>query len=99
MAQSRKWPRRGLHALGVTAAAFMAAACAAGDQYPQTTFRPVSEYGEILNPVFYNTTLWTMPMISATSSVGTVTSWMKSSMFSQVVRFSRFAFTQFSMPE
>ena len=33
------------------------------------------------------------------SSVGTITSWMKCSMFSEVMRFSRLAFTRFSMPE
>ena len=38
-------------------------------------------------------------LISATSSVGTTTSWMKYSMFSEVIRFSRLAFTLFSMPE
>ncbi|MEX1184475.1 MAG: cytochrome c oxidase subunit II [Gemmatimonadota bacterium] len=36
------------------------ASCRAGDGYPQTTFRPVSEFGELLNQVFYNTFWWTM---------------------------------------
>jgi cytochrome c oxidase subunit II len=36
------------------------AACEAGSSYPQTTFRPVSEFGELLNQVFYNTFWWTM---------------------------------------
>lgn len=38
-------------------------ACEAGDGYPQTTFRPVSEFGEILNEVFYNTFGWTMGIL------------------------------------
>jgi cytochrome c oxidase subunit 2 len=36
------------------------AGCAAGGDYPQTTFRPVSEFGRLLNGVFYNTFNWTM---------------------------------------
>jgi cytochrome c oxidase subunit II len=36
------------------------AGCEAGAGYPQTTFRPVSEFGRILNDVFYNTFNWTM---------------------------------------
>jgi cytochrome c oxidase subunit II len=39
------------------------AACEAGDGYPQTTFRPTSEFGEILNRVFYNTFGWTMGIL------------------------------------
>ena len=38
-------------------------ACEAGDGYPQTTFRPVSEFGDILNDVFYNTFGWTMGIL------------------------------------
>ncbi|MGH7444448.1 MAG: cytochrome c oxidase subunit II, partial [Longimicrobiales bacterium] len=40
--------------------AILAAACSAGGDFPQTTFRPVSDYGEKLNDVFYNTTAWTV---------------------------------------
>jgi cytochrome c oxidase subunit 2 len=36
------------------------AGCEAGSDYPQTTFRPVSEFGRLLNGVFYNTFNWTM---------------------------------------
>jgi cytochrome c oxidase subunit 2 len=36
------------------------AGCESGGDYPQTTFRPVSEFGTILNDVFYNTFNWTM---------------------------------------
>jgi cytochrome c oxidase subunit II len=36
------------------------AGCEAGAGYPQTTFRPVSEFGDMLNDVFYNTFNWTM---------------------------------------
>jgi cytochrome c oxidase subunit 2 len=36
------------------------AGCEAGGDYPQTTFRPVSEFGRLLNGVFYNTFNWTM---------------------------------------
>jgi cytochrome c oxidase subunit II len=39
------------------------AACEAGSSYPQTTFRPVSEFGEMLNTVFYNTFWWTMGIL------------------------------------
>jgi cytochrome c oxidase subunit II len=34
-----------------------------GDTYPQTTFRPVSEFGEALNAVFYNTFWWTIAIL------------------------------------
>jgi cytochrome c oxidase subunit 2 len=39
------------------------AGCAAGGDYPQTTFRPVSEFGRLLNGVFYNTFNWTMAIM------------------------------------
>lgn len=45
--------------LPLAALAILAAACSAGGDFPQTTFRPVSDYGEKLNDVFYNTTAWT----------------------------------------
>jgi cytochrome c oxidase subunit II len=38
-------------------------ACEQGDQFPQTTFRPVSEYGKLLNSVFYNTVVWTISIL------------------------------------
>jgi cytochrome c oxidase subunit II len=39
------------------------AACEAGGGYPQTTFRPVSEFGDKLNEVFYITFNWTMGIL------------------------------------
>ena len=40
--------------------AMLVAACSSGGDFPQTTFRPVSDYGEKQNAVFYNTTAWTI---------------------------------------
>jgi cytochrome c oxidase subunit II len=37
--------------------------CEAGGSYPQTTFRPVTEFGDALNAVFYNTTAWTVAIM------------------------------------
>jgi cytochrome c oxidase subunit II len=37
--------------------------CEAGAGYPQTTFRPVTEFGDALNAVFYNTFGWTMAVM------------------------------------
>jgi cytochrome c oxidase subunit 2 len=34
-----------------------------GNPYPQTTFRPVSEYGEKLNALFYNTFWWSIAIL------------------------------------
>ena len=48
-------------ALLITNLAFTA--CSAGGNYPQTTFRPVSEFGDALNGVFYNTVAWTMAIL------------------------------------
>lgn len=42
------------------AALFFVAACEAGGDFPQTTFRPAAELGEKQNAVFYNTTAWTV---------------------------------------
>jgi cytochrome c oxidase subunit 2 len=39
------------------------AGCEAGAAFPQTTFRPVSGFGEALNQVFYNTLGWTMAVL------------------------------------
>jgi len=54
---------RGVSVLAVLFAGVGLAACA-GEQYPQTTFRPVTEYGETLNDVFANTTWWTMSIMA-----------------------------------
>jgi len=37
------------------------AAC--GDEHPQTTFQPVTEFGELINGLFYNTTAWTIAIL------------------------------------
>jgi cytochrome c oxidase subunit 2 len=37
----------------------MLAGCITGD-YPQTTFKPVSEFGRLINGLFYNTFWWTI---------------------------------------
>ncbi|CAN5767614.1 hypothetical protein BH23GEM9_BH23GEM9_21880 [soil metagenome] len=44
-------------------AALVLASCEAGSGYPQTTFRPVSAFGDALNKVFYNTFGWTMGIL------------------------------------
>jgi cytochrome c oxidase subunit 2 len=41
----------------------LAACDRGGETYPQTTFRPVSEFGEKLNAVFYNTFWWTIAIM------------------------------------
>ena len=56
-------PRRRTAALGTLPMLLVLAACEAGSNFPQTTFRPVSEFGEILNRVFYNTFWWTMGIL------------------------------------
>lgn len=43
--------------------AVLVAGCEAGAAYPQTTFRPVSAFGDALNQVFYNTFWWTMGIL------------------------------------
>jgi cytochrome c oxidase subunit 2 len=43
--------------------ATMLAACTGGPEFPQTTFHPVTEYGEALNRVFANTFWWTMAIL------------------------------------
>ncbi len=42
----------------------LAAACTGGEQYEQTTFQPVSEFGRSLNRVFLNTLAWTMAILA-----------------------------------
>ena len=49
--------------LAVLISSIAVAGCEAGGGYPQTTFRPVSEFGRILNDVFYNTFNWTMGIL------------------------------------
>ena len=38
-------------------------------EYPQTTFEPVTEFGEQINGLFYNTTAWTMGILLIVESV------------------------------
>lgn len=45
------------------AVATLLAACE-GEQYVQTTFRPVTDFGEALNAVFANTFAWTMGILA-----------------------------------
>lgn len=52
--------RRAGALLPLAALALFSAACEAGGDFPQTTFRPATDYGEKLNAVFYNTTAWTV---------------------------------------
>jgi cytochrome c oxidase subunit II len=47
----------------LVASALLLAGCEAGDTYPQTTFRPVTAFGDALNAVFYNTFGWTMAIL------------------------------------
>ncbi len=58
-----KFLRRAGALLPLATLAILAASCSAGGDYPQTTFRPVSDYGEKLNAVFYNTTAWTVAIM------------------------------------
>ena len=44
--------------------ATMLAACTGGPEFPQTTFHPVTDYGEALNRVFANTFWWTMAILA-----------------------------------
>jgi cytochrome c oxidase subunit II len=57
-------PRRRLGAsLALLVTTLVLAGCEAGASYPQTTFRPVSAFGDALNQVFYNTVGWTMAIL------------------------------------
>jgi cytochrome c oxidase subunit II len=57
-------PRRRFSAsLALLITTLVLAGCEAGAGYPQTTFRPVSEFGDALNRVFYNTTAWTIGIL------------------------------------
>jgi cytochrome c oxidase subunit 2 len=53
----RAWRR-----LPVFLALALLAACA--DEYPQTTFKPVTEYGRKLNALFANTFIWSMVVLA-----------------------------------
>jgi cytochrome c oxidase subunit II len=55
----RQWPGSAT-AWAVVATTLLLSGCEAGGSYPQTTFRTVSEFGDALNRVFYNTVAWTM---------------------------------------
>jgi cytochrome c oxidase subunit II len=47
----------------LTGATLLLAGCEAGGGYPQTTFRPVSAFGDAVNAVFFNTFGWTMAIM------------------------------------
>jgi cytochrome c oxidase subunit II len=47
-------------ALTLLVSTLLTTGCEAGSGYPQTTFRPVTAFGDALNEVFYNTFGWTM---------------------------------------
>ncbi|MGH7504019.1 MAG: cytochrome c oxidase subunit II, partial [Longimicrobiales bacterium] len=57
--------RGGRRACGTFGVALVAAltACTGGEEYPQTTFQPVTDYGEAINQVFANTFWWTMAIL------------------------------------
>ncbi|MBR9989499.1 MAG: cytochrome c oxidase subunit II, partial [Gemmatimonadetes bacterium] len=57
---ARRSTRSLVPSLALLISSLALAGCEAGGAYPQTTFRPVSEYGRILNDTFYNTFNWTM---------------------------------------
>ncbi|HEX6133371.1 MAG TPA: cytochrome c oxidase subunit II [Longimicrobiales bacterium] len=57
---ARRLQRRLVPSLALVMLTLALAGCEAGGSYPQTTFRPVSRFGEALNDVFYNTFGWTM---------------------------------------
>ncbi|HUF13301.1 MAG TPA: cytochrome c oxidase subunit II [Longimicrobiales bacterium] len=42
---------------------------ACSGEYPQTTFQPVTEFGELINGLFYNTTAWTMAILLIVEAV------------------------------
>jgi cytochrome c oxidase subunit 2 len=56
-------PRRVLRTAAAIASLAGLAACTGGTEYTQTTFHPVTQYGELLNAVFLNTFWWTMGIL------------------------------------
>ena len=46
-----------------TPASLLALSCGGSEQYPQTTFEPVSEFGRLLNSLFVNTFWWTIGIL------------------------------------
>ena len=59
MVIDRLLPRRTVRALAVAFVSVLAG-CIGGTEYSQTTFHPVTDYGEALNAVFVNTFVWTI---------------------------------------
>ncbi len=55
--------RRTRNAAAALAGSLGLAACRGGTEFPQTTFHPVTEYGDQLNAVFMNTFWWTMGIL------------------------------------
>jgi cytochrome c oxidase subunit II len=60
---ARRLRRGSATALTLLAGALLMSGCEAGASYPQTTFRPVTSFGDALNAVFYNTFGWTMAIL------------------------------------
>jgi cytochrome c oxidase subunit 2 len=56
--------RTGRRACGATLLAVAGSACTGGPEHIQTTFQPVTEYGESLNQLFFNTFWFTMPILA-----------------------------------
>ena len=59
--------RSGASRLLLVASVLLLAGCSG--EYPQTTFEPVTEFGEQINQLFYNTTAWTMGILLIVESV------------------------------
>jgi cytochrome c oxidase subunit 2 len=62
MLRGDSWKPRARGVLGAVFAMALAA-CRGGTEFPQTTFHPVTEFGEAINSVFANTFWWTMAIL------------------------------------
>ena len=47
----------------LTTASLLAVSCGSSEQYPQTTFDPVTEFGRLVNALFANTFWWTIGIL------------------------------------
>lgn len=61
--------KRSTRAIRAAAAALLPLLAACGNEYPQTTFQPVTEFGEIINSLFYSTTAWTIGILVVVEAV------------------------------
>ena len=59
--------RHGTWRLLLVASVVLLTAC--GCEYPQTTFEPVTDFGVLINDLFYNTTAWTMGILLIVEAV------------------------------